>query len=294
MWKAKTKNHSFPRKLHKVLELAESMELMTWVSHGRGFCFIDKHKFMECVASKFFNTKRWFSFQRQLRNWGFKRTQQGKIKAVWYHNQFYRGITEEGLNMIKRVFPAPNVPQPRIPEAQVTNSSIHGLLAQPNIPYTGVSNPSTSSEAMPVHQSHPTPAPIVCQYNNVIQFHHHHYPAPPNGETMPLSVEQRIKDLIPTQHGLATMRFSDNPFLHPLMAAAASEQRINDPIPTPYDLATMLPSDNPFLHHWMAAAAPAAASNNLFPSSGGFTAPTPASLPYKYPDSNNECITKFL
>jgi hypothetical protein len=83
----------FPAKLHKILSDPSYNDVIAWAPHGRSFRVLDKKRFIEEVAPKFFNFSKIESFHRQLTGWGFKRMyQHGPDHQAYYHQQFLRGL----------------------------------------------------------------------------------------------------------------------------------------------------------------------------------------------------------
>lgn len=85
----------FPMKLHNMLEHIAQNEthlssIVTWQPHGRSFIVQDINKFAEEVLPRFFQQKKYASFQRQLNLYGFTRLTKGPDRGSYYHELFLR------------------------------------------------------------------------------------------------------------------------------------------------------------------------------------------------------------
>lgn len=105
--KASSKTQNFPSKLFRLLAYVDIQKakgedlspICTFDPNGRSFQIIQKKKFEEVLLTKFFNTKKYESFRKQLNVWGFKRV---KNKS-WYHEMFLRSKPELCQFMKRRV-----------------------------------------------------------------------------------------------------------------------------------------------------------------------------------------------
>lgn len=99
----------FPMKLHDMLEYIESEEpelasIVSWQPHGRCFLVHNSKEFAQHVLPRFFQQKKYASFQRQLNLYGFSRiTRQGADRGSYYHEFFLRGkkFLCSGINRMK-------------------------------------------------------------------------------------------------------------------------------------------------------------------------------------------------
>lgn len=86
----------FPMKLHGLLEQIDSFEpelsgIVSWLPHGRSFLVHKPKEFANSVLPRFFQQKKYASFQRQLNLYGFSRITQGADRGSYYHEYFLRG-----------------------------------------------------------------------------------------------------------------------------------------------------------------------------------------------------------
>jgi len=87
----------FPVKLYHILEYIDLHEpelakIISWQPHGRCFRVHDAKKMEELILPRFFNTRHYPSFRRQLSFWGFTRLgQNGPDQGGYYHELFLRG-----------------------------------------------------------------------------------------------------------------------------------------------------------------------------------------------------------
>lgn len=103
---SKTQNN-FPSKLFRLLAYVDTQKakgedlspICTFDPNGRSFQIIQKKKFEEVLLTKFFNTKKYESFRKQLNVWGFKRVN----NKSWYHEMFLRSKPELCQFMKRRV-----------------------------------------------------------------------------------------------------------------------------------------------------------------------------------------------
>jgi hypothetical protein len=85
----------FPTKLHNMLDHIDEHEselssIVSWQPHGRCFLVKDIKKFTKDVLPRFFEQKKYPSFQRQLNLYGFNRLTKGPDKGSYYHELFLR------------------------------------------------------------------------------------------------------------------------------------------------------------------------------------------------------------
>lgn len=86
----------FPMKLQNMLDhidLAEPAlaEIVSWQPHGRCFLVHKPKQFADSVLPRFFQQKKYASFQRQLNLYGFNRITKGPDRGSYYHELFLRG-----------------------------------------------------------------------------------------------------------------------------------------------------------------------------------------------------------
>ncbi|GFH55847.1 hypothetical protein CTEN210_12323 [Chaetoceros tenuissimus] len=105
--KASSKTKNFPSKLFRLLAYVDTQKekgedlsgIASFDKEGRSFQIIQKKKFEEVLLTKFFNTKKYESFRKQLNVWGFKRVN----NKSWYHEMFLRSKPELCQFMKRRV-----------------------------------------------------------------------------------------------------------------------------------------------------------------------------------------------
>jgi hypothetical protein len=87
----------FPVKLYHILEYIDLHEpelanIISWQPHGRCFQVHDAKKMEELILPRFFNTRHFPSFRRQMSFWGFTRLGlEGPDQGGYYHELFLRG-----------------------------------------------------------------------------------------------------------------------------------------------------------------------------------------------------------
>jgi len=169
----------FPMKLHNMLEHIALFEpdlasIVTWQPHGRCFLVHNTKAFASSVLSRFFQQRKYASFQRQLNLYGFNRITKGPDRGSYYHELFLRskqvlcrGMTRmkvkgTGSRMASNPDQEPNfylmssMPASVRPEAQApvlqTNPDGRAGFAQPQTTmYAGITNrPMTSVASMPM------------------------------------------------------------------------------------------------------------------------------------------------
>lgn len=98
----------FPLKLHDMLEHIELNEpeladIVSWQPHGRCFLVHKPKLFADTVLQRFFQQKKYASFQRQLNLYGFNRITKGPDRGSYYHELFLRGkkFLCRGINRMK-------------------------------------------------------------------------------------------------------------------------------------------------------------------------------------------------
>jgi hypothetical protein len=98
----------FPTKLHNMLEYIALHEtelnvIVSWQPHGRCFLVRNTKAFGERVLPRFFQQKKYASFQRQLNLYGFNRLTKGPDRGSYYHELFLRSkqILCRGIHRMK-------------------------------------------------------------------------------------------------------------------------------------------------------------------------------------------------
>lgn len=85
----------FPMKLHIMLDHIDQAEpelsnIIRWQPHGRCFLVKKPKEFAANVLPRFFDQRKYASFQRQLNLYGFNRITAGPDKGSYYHELFLR------------------------------------------------------------------------------------------------------------------------------------------------------------------------------------------------------------
>lgn len=98
----------FPMKLHNMLEHISLndptlAEIVSWQPHGRCFLVKDIKTFTSDVLPRFFQQRKYASFQRQLNLYGFNRITKGPDRGSYYHELFLRSkqILCRGIQRMK-------------------------------------------------------------------------------------------------------------------------------------------------------------------------------------------------
>eukprot|EP00523_Entomoneis_sp_CCMP467_P000745 CAMPEP_0168747782 /NCGR_PEP_ID=MMETSP0724-20121128/15835_1 /TAXON_ID=265536 /ORGANISM="Amphiprora sp., Strain CCMP467" /LENGTH=246 /DNA_ID=CAMNT_0008795585 /DNA_START=45 /DNA_END=785 /DNA_ORIENTATION=+ len=130
----------FPRRLYEMLEtetkLAEkeqadgtppSNRVIMWSDSGKAFRIFDIAEFAATVLPKYFRTKKFSSFQRNLNLYGFAKVRRGPETDMYAHPSFLRH-DPEGLLNLRKVTSASRRPSGNKPKAQtLTVSPINNL-----------------------------------------------------------------------------------------------------------------------------------------------------------------------
>lgn len=98
----------FPMRLHNMLEHIslnepDFNEIVSWQPHGRCFLVKDVKAFSSQVLPRFFQQRKYASFQRQLNLYGFNRLTKGADRGSYYHELFLRSkqILCRGIQRMK-------------------------------------------------------------------------------------------------------------------------------------------------------------------------------------------------
>jgi hypothetical protein len=89
----------FPKTLWKVLSDENNVDVISWLSNGRGFTVYNRKKLISEVLPQYFKTKKYASFTRRLNRWGFGCYTKGKGSYVFHHPMFLRDQPELSLYM---------------------------------------------------------------------------------------------------------------------------------------------------------------------------------------------------
>jgi hypothetical protein len=86
--------HSFPWKLHLMLDHAEKKnysDVVSWVKDGSAFKVHKSREFVEKVMPIYFDQTKYESFRRQLNMYGFTRMSRGEDRGISSHPSFVKG-----------------------------------------------------------------------------------------------------------------------------------------------------------------------------------------------------------
>jgi hypothetical protein len=98
--------HSFPWKLHLMLEHAEKDnydDIVSWVHYGTAFKVHKSREFVEKVMPIYFDQTKYDSFRRQLNMYGFTRMSRGEDHGVTSHPSFVKGARHLCENIRRRL-----------------------------------------------------------------------------------------------------------------------------------------------------------------------------------------------
>eukprot|EP00553_Chaetoceros_curvisetus_P015383 CAMPEP_0204642908 /NCGR_PEP_ID=MMETSP0718-20130828/244_1 /ASSEMBLY_ACC=CAM_ASM_000674 /TAXON_ID=230516 /ORGANISM="Chaetoceros curvisetus" /LENGTH=323 /DNA_ID=CAMNT_0051663843 /DNA_START=367 /DNA_END=1338 /DNA_ORIENTATION=- len=117
----------FPLTLMKILDNENISNIISWLSHGKGFMIHDKYRFDSEVLPVFFQGVKFTSFVRRMKRWGFSEQRVSRLEDtpnknnrqhkmclnkyayVFFHPQFIRGKIGKCLEM--KNLDTNNVPQ---------------------------------------------------------------------------------------------------------------------------------------------------------------------------------------
>lgn len=83
-----TKN--FPETLFDIISDEQNNNIISWLSHGKGFIIHSKQLFGELILPKYFDGAKFTSFTRRLKRWQFNRVPRGPELGAYYNNYFMR------------------------------------------------------------------------------------------------------------------------------------------------------------------------------------------------------------
>jgi hypothetical protein len=96
--------HSFPWKLHGMLEAAEIngfSDIVSWEPDGVSFKVRKSDEFVTKIMPLYFDHTKYGSFRRQLNFYSFSRVTKGSSRGVYYHASFVKG-NRSLCNEVKR------------------------------------------------------------------------------------------------------------------------------------------------------------------------------------------------
>jgi hypothetical protein len=86
--------HSFPWKLHDMLEEAESKDfshIVSWEPDGVSFQVHKGEEFVTTIMPLYFDQTKYDSFRRQLNLYQFSRVAQGRKNGIYFHASLVKG-----------------------------------------------------------------------------------------------------------------------------------------------------------------------------------------------------------
>ncbi|KAL7569772.1 hypothetical protein ACA910_005714 [Epithemia clementina (nom. ined.)] len=148
----------FPRRLYEMLEsetqLAETSAvdaviIISWSESGKAFHIRNISDFANTILSKYFRTKKFSSFQRNLNLYGFTKLRRGPEINMYAHSSFRRGFPEHLVQLRK----AGNSHQ-----SSTTNTARSQLASSPSVSARKVSVTAEDAEgsmsSFSCHDSH--------------------------------------------------------------------------------------------------------------------------------------------
>ena len=137
---------SFPLKLHCTLDKLESegsIDIISWLPHGRAFLVSNVDRFVEELMKTVFNQSRYASFQRQLHMYHFQRITAGRDKGAYHHPSFLRGRSDLCSSMTRTRVNGKGTRRPGNPEGE---PDFYAMDAMPAIaPGTIIEFPTDAS-----------------------------------------------------------------------------------------------------------------------------------------------------
>ena len=103
------KEHSFPWKLHLMLEHAEKegyQDVVSWVKEGTAFKVHKSKDFVEKVMPIYFDQTKYESFRRQLNLYGFTRMSRGEDRGTTSHPFLIQGSRHLCGNIFRKAAPS--------------------------------------------------------------------------------------------------------------------------------------------------------------------------------------------
>lgn len=75
----------------EILSNESHADIVSWLSHGKGFMIYQKKRFAAEVLPNYFKQAKFTSFTRKLNRWNFARITRGPETGAYYHEYFQRG-----------------------------------------------------------------------------------------------------------------------------------------------------------------------------------------------------------
>ena len=143
----------FPMKLWGMLDHIENdepelAEIVSWQPHGRCFLVHKPQDFAAHVLTRFFQQKKYASFQRQLNLYGFKRITKGPDRGSYYHELFLRGKQFLCRNIARLKIKGTGARMPSNPDAEPDFYSMKPITAKASEPSDNDLNNWTNTNAM--------------------------------------------------------------------------------------------------------------------------------------------------
>ena len=101
-----TGEHSFPWRLHDMLEDAERnhfTKVVSWELGGKGFKVHNHEMFLDDIMPLYFDQTKYESFRRQLNLYGFSRISRGQDRGVYRHKMFDKRARSNCQYVTRRV-----------------------------------------------------------------------------------------------------------------------------------------------------------------------------------------------
>ena len=118
-------NRQFPWKLHDVLAASERngyTHIISWLPDGDAFMVNDKVEFANEIMPKYFNSKKFKTFQRNLNLWGFRTLTKNPNKGAVFHPDFLRSNPDQ-CNLMKRIRIRKKSPKMTLEEFQASRTA---------------------------------------------------------------------------------------------------------------------------------------------------------------------------
>jgi len=129
----------FPRRLYEMLEsetknaasTSQEKVVISWSESGKAFRIFDVDSFMASILPKYFRTKKFSSFQRNLNLYGFAKVRRGPDTDMYAHPCFVRG-RPESLSQLRKSTTSSRRRLSRPPSTDESDaSSSDGSLVRP-------------------------------------------------------------------------------------------------------------------------------------------------------------------
>jgi len=186
----------FARRLYEMLqseaklasESPEKIALISWSESGIAFRILDVDGFTSVVLPKYFRTKKFSSFQRNLNLYGFTKVRRGPDTDMYAHQSFIRGKPELLLNLRK----CSSASRRKMPASITgyegcTSSSSSGTRTRERVCENGSQTISPRTIVDPFLQTSNAPSKLLTYEENTNQtwLNFHHQPLMPKSTYLP-------------------------------------------------------------------------------------------------------------